>query len=85
MHCAVETLLPELAKPWVAAVRVGIEAEVIVIEIRDAGRVDADGYAATRLALKAVSDVTTVRPPIAATQRGIGIILLHKVAGAMSL
>jgi len=64
MHCAVETMLPELTEPWVAGVRVGIEAEVIFIEIRDVGRVDADGHAALCLAFIPVSDVTTVCPAI---------------------
>ena len=63
-HCAVEPMLPELTEPWVAGVRVGIEAEVIVIEIRNVGRVDADGHAAPCLAFIPVSDVTTVCPAI---------------------
>ena len=41
-HRAIEAMLPELTKPRVARVRVRIEAEVIVVEIRDVGRVDAD-------------------------------------------
>ena len=57
-------MLPELTEPWVAGVRVGIEAEVIVIEIRDVGRVDADGHAAPCLAFIPVSDITTVCPAI---------------------
>jgi len=62
---AAEALLPELAEPRVAPVGVRLEAEVVLVEVGDLGRVELHRDAAGDVFLDAVDHVRAVRPAVA--------------------
>lgn len=69
INSTVEALLPELTEPRVPGVGIGVKVEVVLVEIRDVGRMDADGYAAPCLTLVSLSDVASISPAVTAKER----------------